>query len=157
MIHGIDTGFLVAVEVAEHADHTAARATVARLVAGGDRIALAPQILAEFMHVVTDTRRFSNPLDMDQALHLAEQWWTAQDAERVFPDDAATRQFLAWVQQFQLGRKRLLDTLLAATYHQCGIRSILTTNPGDFRTIGVFACITPAAARVGETDEAGPR
>jgi len=61
----------------------------------------------------------------------------------VFPDDAATKQFLGWLQQFALGRKRLLDTLLAATYLQAGIRSLLTTNPADFAVFGAFTCITP--------------
>ena len=59
MIHGIDTGILVAAEVAEHTDHVAARASLARLIAAGDSLALAPQVLAEFIHIVTDSRRFS--------------------------------------------------------------------------------------------------
>ncbi len=143
MIHGLDTGFLVAAEVKEHTDHTAARDTLARLVATGDLIAVAPQVLAEFIHIVTDPRRFTQPLDMTAAQQLAEQWWTAREVVRVFPDDAATRQFLAWLQHFSLGRKRLLDTLLAATYRQAGIQSILTTNHSDFAVFGVFNCITP--------------
>jgi predicted nucleic acid-binding protein len=98
------------------------------LLATGSR---SPQILAEFIHVVTDPRRFAQPLQMDNARHLAQQWWTAREVDRVFPNEAATQQFLAWLGQFSLGRKRLLDTLLAATYHQAGIRSILTTNPSD--------------------------
>jgi predicted nucleic acid-binding protein len=144
MIHGLDTGFLVAAEVLEHADHVAARDRLALLVTGGDLIAIAPQVLAEFIHIVTDPRRFAQPLDMTAAHRLAEQWWTAREVVRVFPDDAATRHFLAWLQQFFLGRKRLLDTLLAATYRQIGIQSLLTTNPADFAIFGVFRCITPA-------------
>ena len=143
MIHGLDTGFLVAAEVAEHAEHTAARETLARLTAGGDQIALAPQLLAEFIHVVTDPRRFAQPLEVTADQRLAEQWWTASEAVQVFPNDAATRQFLLWLQQFSLGRKRLLDTLLAATYRQAGIQSLLTTNPADFGVFSVFTCITP--------------
>ena len=143
MIHGLDTGFLVAAEVAEHAEHTAARDTLARLAATGDQFALTPQLLAEFIHVVTDPRRFALPLDMATARNVAEQWWAARDAVQVFPDDAATRQFLLWLQQFSLGRKRLLDTLLAATYRQAGIQSLLTTDPADFALFGAFACTTP--------------
>ena len=143
MIHGLDTGFLVAAEVREHADHAAARDTLARLLSAGDLIAIAPQVLAEFIHIVTDPRRFAQPLDMTTARQLAEQWWTAREVVRVFPDDAATRQFLAWLQQFSLGRKRLLDTLLAATYRQAGIQSLLTTNQADFTVFGAFTCITP--------------
>ena len=143
MMHGLDTGFLVAAEVLEHAEHAAARDTLARLLAAGDLIAIAPQVLAEFIHIVTDPRRFAQPLDIRAAHRLAEQWWTAREVMGVFPDDAATRQFLAWLQQFFLGRKRLLDTLLAATYKEAGIQSILTTNPADFAIFAVFRCITP--------------
>ena len=143
MIHGLDTGFLVAAEIKEHVDHAAARATIARLTTAADQIGIAPQILAEFIHVATDPRRFALPLDVDTSRQLAEQWWTASDVVKVFPNALAVRQFLAWMQQFALGRKRLLDTLLAATYYQAGIQSILTTNPADFAVFGVFTCITP--------------
>jgi predicted nucleic acid-binding protein len=147
MIYGLDTGFLVAVEVVEHLDHAAARHCLARLLTAGDLIAIAPQVLAEFIHIVTDTRRFTRPLDMAAARRIAEQWWTAREVQRVFPDDAATWQFLTWLQQFLLGRKRLLDTLLAATYGQAGIRSVLTTNPADFAVFGIFSYVTPPAGR----------
>jgi predicted nucleic acid-binding protein len=146
MMHGLDTGFLVAAEVTEHAANTNARAILARLLSAGDLIAVAPQVLAEFIHIVTDARRFTRPLDITAAWRIAEQWWTASDVVRVFPDDWATRQFLAWLTQFALGRKRLLDTLLAATYRQAGIPSLLTTNPADFHVFGAFTCITPKSA-----------
>jgi predicted nucleic acid-binding protein len=145
MIHGLDTGFLVAAEVSEHAHHAEARQVMARLFSAGDRIAIAPQVLSEFIHIVTDPRRFTRPLDMTAARHLAERWWSAKEVDGVFPDDAATRQFLTWLQQFSLGRKRLLDTFLAATYTQAGIRSLLTTNPADFAVFGAFAFVTPTA------------
>jgi predicted nucleic acid-binding protein len=145
MIHGLDTGFRVAAEIRDHAAHTDARATLAQVLSAGDVIAIAPQVLAEFIHVVTDPRRFTQPLDMNAARHVAEQWWTASDVMQTFPDAGAVRQFLAWLQQFSLGRKRLLDTLLAATYWQAGIESVLTSNQSDFLVFGVFTCISPAA------------
>lgn len=145
MIHGIDTGFLIAAEMKEHAEHAAARETLARLLAASDLIAIAPQVLAEFIHVATDPRRFAVPLDMNTSRQLAEQWWTANDIVQVFPDADGVRLFLVWMEQFALGRKRLLDTLLAATYWQAGIQSILTTNQADFMVFGVFTCISPQA------------
>jgi predicted nucleic acid-binding protein len=145
MIHGLDTGFLVAAEVREHVARADARATLARVqvLSAGDFIAITPQVLAEFIHVVTDPRRFLQPLDINAARRVAEQWWTASDVVQVFLDAGAVRQFLAWLQQFSLGRKRLLDTLLAATYGQAGIQSLLTTNQSDFLVFGVFTCVTP--------------
>jgi predicted nucleic acid-binding protein len=146
MTHGLDTGFLVAAEVVEHADHAAARDTLARLLKAGDLIGIAPQVLAEFIHIVTDPRRFTQPLNMTAARQLAEQWWTAREVLHVFPNDAATGQFLTWLGQFSLGRKRLLDTLPASTYKEAGILSLLTTNVADFTVFGVFRCITPGGA-----------
>src|SRR5262245_37513776 len=145
MLHGLDTGFLIAAELVEHAEHIAARDTIARLLAASDRIAIAPQILAEFIHVATDPRHFAQPLDMNTSFQIAELWWTATDTVQVFPDNRAVWQFLDWLRKFTLGRKRLLDTLLAATYLQAGIRSILTTNQADFQVFGAFTCIAPTA------------
>jgi predicted nucleic acid-binding protein len=145
MIHGLDTGFLVAAEVREHSEHVGARATLTQVLSAGDLIAIAPQVLAEFIHVVTDPRRFTQPLDMSAARRVAEQWWTARDVVQALPDAGAVRQFLTWLRQFSLGRKRLLDTLLAATYHQAGIQSLLTTNQADSLVFGVFTCISPPA------------
>jgi predicted nucleic acid-binding protein len=142
MLRGLDTGFLVALEVIGHAEHATARQTQSEILAAGDRIAIAPQVLAEFMHIVTDPRRFSQPLPMDKARDLARQWWTAREVDRTFPDSAAIQRFLDWLQEFSLGRKRLLDTLLAATYRGAGIESVLTTNKPDFAILG-FRCVTP--------------
>ena len=57
----------MAVEVREHTAHADARATLVRVLSAGDFIAIAPQVLAEFIHVVTDPRRFAQPLDMNAA------------------------------------------------------------------------------------------
>lgn len=149
MIYGVDTGFLVAAEVTEHVDHLAARAKLAELSVAGDELAIAPQVLAEFIHVVTDPRRFSQPLEISVAVNLAEQWWTARDARQVFPTDAAMRQFLEWMRQHSLGRKRLLDTLLAATFRSAEVAAVLTTNPHDFAIFGCFQCVTPATSAGG--------
>ena len=146
MIHGLDTGFLVAAEVREHAAHADARATLAQVLSAGGVIAVAPQVLAEFIHVVTDPRRFTQTLDMNAARHVAEQWWTSNDVVQALPNPGAVRQFFTWMQQFSLGRKRLLDTLLAATYREAGIQSLLTTNQSDFLVFGVFTCIVPGGS-----------
>jgi predicted nucleic acid-binding protein len=44
MIHGLDTGFLVALEVREHADHAAAQDTLAQLLSTGDFVAISPHV-----------------------------------------------------------------------------------------------------------------
>jgi predicted nucleic acid-binding protein len=143
VIHGIDTSFLVAVEVAGHPNHASARRLLDRLVGAGDSLALAPQVLAEFIHVVTDERRFARPLAVGQARERAERWWTAREVVSAFPDEHTVPMFLAWLREHALGRKRLLDTLLAATYFTNDVQSIVTTNQRDFRVFGRFSVLEP--------------
>jgi len=113
-VHGLDTSFLVAHEVSRHALHRRARACCEKLLMRGDRLALAPQVLAEFIHVVTDDRRFAAPLLIEAAVERASTWWHANEVLPIYPSGETTRLFLDWLTQYRLGRKRLLDTLLAS-------------------------------------------
>lgn len=145
MTHGVDTDFLVAVEVREHPFHRRADSLVNRLLDENHIFALAPQTLAEFIHVVTDSRRMPEPLSMDEAIDRAERWWHAAEVLRVFPEGEAAIGFLSWMREHRLGRKRLLDTLLAATFFRAGIRRMITNNGPDFRVFGVFEIIDYAS------------
>jgi len=97
MTHGMDTSFLVVLEMREHTDHFPARNALARKLAAGDKLVIAPQVLTEFMHVVSDSRRFTQPLDMATTCKLAQQWWTSKDVVQVFSKQQcnATVLFLA--------------------------------------------------------------
>lgn len=142
MTHGIDTDFLVAVEIRDHPFHREASQLLDKLLAQEHDIALAPQTLAEFIHVVTDAKRMPEPLTMGEAIARATHWWEAAEVVRVFPEGAATTGFLAWLHQHRLGRKRLLDTLLAATLHAAGIRRLITNNERDYGVLGVFEILS---------------
>jgi predicted nucleic acid-binding protein len=139
--YGADTSFLVAVEIVEHASHADALRVLGELLARGDRVAVAPQVLAEFVHVVTDARRFQTPFSMETALDKSERWWNAAETEQVLPTDASIARFHGWMRGHQLGRKRVLDTALAATYRDAGIISLLTLNTGDFEVFDEFAFV----------------
>lgn len=134
---------MVQVEVAGHPGHEPARALLRRLLASGDTLALAPQVLAEFIHVVTDERRFARPLTVPEARDRAERWWTGAEVVAALPNEHTAAMFLGWLREHGLGRKRLLDTLLAATYLANDVSSIVTTNARDFRVFGKLSVIEP--------------
>jgi predicted nucleic acid-binding protein len=110
---------------------------------GEARLALAGQVLTEFVHVATDPARFERPLSVPAAIERAEAWWTAREVRPVHPTDAAVTVFLDWIQEHRLGRKRLLDTMLAATYFAHGVSNIVTTNARDYSIFGVFQVHNP--------------
>ena len=68
----------------------------------------------------------------------ARLWWHSPEVDRVLPDEEALRLFFDWMTAHQLGRKRILDTMLAATYRSAGIDSLLTTNARDFANLRRF-------------------
>ena len=103
MRRGLDTDFLVQVEVAGHPRHAAARSKLDELLDAGDVLVLAPQVLAEFIHVITDDRRFSHPFSVNQAIERAESWWFGDEVEHVFPDQGAVRLFFDWLIDHRLG------------------------------------------------------
>ena len=138
MTHGLDTSFLVAIEVSSHDKHRNSHALFHQLLKAGETFSLTPQILAEFIHVVTDAKRFSSPLTIEQAVEQAEFWWNASEIVHVFPTAESTLVFLGWLEEHKLGRKRILDTLLAATLQASGVRSMLTLNSPDFAIFGAF-------------------
>ncbi len=142
MTHGIDTDFLVAAEIRDHPFHQEADALLQTLLGEGHDLALAPQTLAEFIHIVTDGKRMPQPLAMAEAINRAEHWWQATEVVRVFPDGQTVTDFLAWLTCYQLGRKRLLDTMLAATFHRAGVKRIVTNNERDFRVLGAFEIVS---------------
>lgn len=134
---GVDTNWLVHVSLEEAAGHLAAEAALVRILENGDRLALTPQVMYEFVHVVTDSRRFDRSLTMEEALDAVDVWWDAPESVHIFPSVESLRLGWEWMRTYRLGRKRILDTQLAALFHVHGISSILTTNRSDY---SVFAC-----------------
>ena len=145
MRRGIDSSFLIALEIREHEQHRLAHELVDRCITAGNRFALTPEILAEFIHVACDPRRFVQPLLLSEALRVARDWWEAAETEQLHTDAASVAVFFDWMTCHRLGRKRILDTMLAATLHEAGVKSLLTLNPDDFRIFGCFELL-PAAA-----------
>ncbi len=133
MTVGIDTDFLVRLSILEHAKYEETCRIRDQHLDRGDRFALAPQVVAEFVHVVTDTKRFERPLMIGDALLLSQSWWNAAEVDQILPDSDAIAWFHDRMERYQLGRKRVLDTLLAATCVSAGINHLITGNPSDYR------------------------
>ena len=139
---GADTSFLVGLAVREHPAHRACwQLFQGEILGKPGSMALAGQVLAEFAHVVTDPRRFERPLAMPEAVELCGQWWSAQECRQIDTGFDAGALFLTWMEAYRLGRKRLLDTLLAASYHCAGVKRIATTDWRDFGVYGAFEVV----------------
>jgi len=129
----VDTDVLVSWAMEGAVKHPAARRLLEEeLLRGSGRLALAPQVLHELIHVTTDARRFQHPLRMEDALELARSLWEAPEVVRVLPGPDVLTRTLDLLGALRLGRKRILDTALAATLESAGVRRLATFNAADF-------------------------
>jgi predicted nucleic acid-binding protein len=143
LILAVDTDVLVSWAMAGSPRHAEARRLLdAELRRNGNSLAIAPQVMHEFLHVVTDPRRFENPLSMQEGLRWSRRLWNAAEVVPILPAPGVMDRTFELLERLRLGRKRILDTALAATLELAGVRRLATFNPGDFRPFA-FLDLTP--------------
>jgi predicted nucleic acid-binding protein len=140
---GLDCNILVQLAFADHAANSKTIAAVQAETQKGEKLVFPSLVVAEFLHVATDARRFAPPLTMTEALDWIGELLKSPAVSLLEPGQASMDQTLRWMRQFNLGRKRILDTQLAAVLHSSGVRRLLTSNPADFAVFGVLETVTP--------------
>jgi len=140
---GLDTTTLVELADRQHPVHAAATQIVQQELLAARSLLVIPQVTAEFLHVITDLRRFQNPLTMPQALDWIDNLIRQPGVRLVMPTEQSVAQAMNWLRQFNLGRKRILDSYLAATFHVAACKRLITSNPDDFRIFQVFDLLVP--------------
>ena len=144
MRYGCDTNVLIYAHLPSLPDHEKVRAHLLRLLADREvTVAITGSILHEFVHVVTDSRRFQPPVSMAEALAVARQYLGRANVECLSVDEEAVRLAFELIERHNLGRRRIADTLFAATLLRNGIDRLVTCDPADFRTFDGLAVVDP--------------
>lgn len=145
MTLAVDTDVLAHWAMAGTERHVSARALIeAELLRPDGRLALASQVVWEFLHVVTDARRFENPMPMNTAIQTARDLWDARDALRIMPSPRWVQRTLELMTSLNLGRKRILDTALAAALDLAGISRLATFNGRHFSVFPFIDVVQPS-------------
>lgn len=142
----IDTNVLVYAHVPQNAEHERVRAHLRALLNANDVVVCVTSlVMHELIHVITDARRFSPPVSMTEALAIARNYLTASNVECLPVDGPSTLLALGLLEDHALGRKRVADSLLAATLLEHDVTTLVTCNPGDFEKLGL-TLIDPRSA-----------
>ena len=123
--------------------HEAARQFLVETVKNGHQLGIAVQTLHEQIHICTDARRFEKPLSMDEAIGNSRSLWDASEVVRLSPSAAVFHRTLELLSTLKLGRKRILDTALAATLEACAVERLATFNNKDFEIFGFLDVVVP--------------
>ncbi|MBP5451225.1 MAG: hypothetical protein J6Y16_03210 [Treponema sp.] len=136
---GIDTTFLIDLEITDSSRHKAALKLFEKWQAEKHSVlAIYNQSFLEFQHVVTDSRRFISPLTMEQAIERSWFWIDQERVKIIYPTENSLKRALLWGSMFKLGRKRIQDTHMAAAFAEAGVSELWTANPSDFEILEVF-------------------
>lgn len=134
----LDTNVLLRAAAPKSAHHAAAVDSVKRLLAEGNEVLLAPQVLVEFWSVAT------RPVEVNG------YGWPAKEAEskvaellRQFPllpeTPAVFPEWLRLVRQHGTTGKQVHDARLVALLSVHGVPHLLTFNTADFQRYGTLA------------------
>lgn len=130
---GVDTNVLIRAHVPGLEGHGEARAWLMEQLAQPDvTLVVTPLVLHELIHVITDGRRFDPPVPMSEALAIARAYVGRTNVECLAADEPSLLTALDLLGRYRLGRKRIADTLLAATLLTHGVHRLATYNTSDF-------------------------
>ena len=144
MKRALDANILVAAHVPAHPHHEPVRRFLMEAARSpGNTLVVMPLVLHEFVHDVTDARRFEPPIPMSEALAIASLYLGRSNVECVAIGEDATRRAFELLDQYQLGRKRIADTLLAAALITAGVDELVTCNAKDFAMFQPLRTVDP--------------
>jgi toxin-antitoxin system PIN domain toxin len=144
MRRGVDTNVLVYAHISQSPQHEAVRSFLLGQLAQDDvTLVVTPIILHEFLHIVTDARRFDPPVPMTDALAVARGYLGRANVECLSMDERSLVIAFDLLERHQLGRRRIADTLFAATLLNHGVRELITCNKTDFQIFEELTLIDP--------------
>lgn len=129
---GLDSCFLIDLYWEDSPRHAAVLKKFNEIAASGQDVCVYYNCFNEFIHVITDKKRFENAFSMEEALSVVDEWRDLENVKILFPDEQSFGRTVAWLSVYKLGRNRLNDTNMAESYVHSGVSSVITANPKDF-------------------------
>lgn len=80
---------------------------------------------------------------MTEAIGWLKDFLANPSIALIHSSNASLDQTVEWLQRHSLGRKRILDTHLAAILKTNGVSRLLTSNPSDFAIFSDLEVISP--------------
>lgn len=144
MRRGVDTNVLIYALMPELPHHGTVRGFLLDQLSDDNvTLVVTPAILHELVHIVTDGRRFNPPVPMTEALALARVYLEHTNVECISLNATTVSSAFDLLQRHRLGRKRIADTLFAASLLDRGIHELITCNLDDFRIFDELVLIDP--------------
>lgn len=145
---GLDTSVLICAHLAGLERHETAREYLTEYLGRPDiTFVVTALVLHEWVHVVTDARRFDPPVTMAEAVEIASGYLHRTNVECLPVDEESFLLACRFLTRYRLGRKRIADSLLAATLLSHGVSWLTTFDVKDFSVYSDLKIIEPRLPR----------
>lgn len=140
----VDTNVLIYAHLASFPEHARAKQYLQTLLSDpASVLVVTPIILHELVHVVTDGRRFDEPVKIEEAIALARLYLNRTNVECLDVGASSLERAFALMERYALGRKRIADTLFVATLLDHGVNELVTCNESDFAVFEELTVVNP--------------
>lgn len=139
----VDSNVLVYALYQESENHLRCRDLLERAQAGQVDLCVAPQNLAEFYAVVTDSCRVAIPRKPSEAVDAIERFLVMPSMTLLLVPGDVIPQWLDLIRRRPVTRGAVFDLQLIATMLGNGVRKVYTFNRSDFEPFDEIEVLTP--------------
>lgn len=105
-----------------------------------------PQVLFEFLAVITDPRRIKRPISPRQAAEEVRAYEESQEIGKIYPTMTTVRTVLRLIEKYRIARQAVFDAVIVATMLDNDVRTICTENERDFAEYEEISVFNPFRA-----------
>jgi len=106
-------------------------------------LCICPQVLCEFLAIITDPRRVNSPRTQKEALVEIEKYFHSENILKIYPGPELIERMLSLLKQYKIARQDIFDLQLVATMLSNNIARIYTYNQADFVKFKEIEVLTP--------------
>jgi len=139
----LDTNMLVYADQEEDEHHQAARALRDRGLRGEVALCVSPQVLYEYLAVVTSSRRVTQPRSPAAAMAEVEKYIRSRNIRKIFPGPGIHNRVRDLFRVHPISGPRIFDLYLIATMLDNGVTKIYTFNDRHFTPFSEIQVLTP--------------
>jgi predicted nucleic acid-binding protein len=139
----LDTNVLVYGQEKQSEFFQRSRAVIEQGFEGALSLCICPQVLMEFHSTVTNPKRVTKPVSVDESLIEIEKYLSSKNIRKIYPVKHTLSEALRLISSYQIKKQEVYDTQLVATMLTNDVTQIYTFNVDHFRQFKEIEVFTP--------------
>ncbi len=139
----LDSNILVYAYDKLSANHEQAKKIMNKALKGEIDACLSAQVLYEFFAVITNPKRASSPMTLEDGADLCADLWNCCEIEKISSEASAPGEVFNLVKERKLLGAGIFDCVLAVTAKENNIDVIYTENIRDFKNYQSLKVVNP--------------